>query len=170
MKCGRVRSPSASRPAGGAHPPISRARRCSSHRPHRITSMAKCSPSMAAGWRAETRMRVAASAASTEYDANERPAGGRPFVQFFARFVGPAALTAAGMIGAGAVATRLLAGAWFGFGLLWVALYVIPMVIVTLDSASRVGVTSGGRGLIEMIRSDIGAGLAWGGFLPMALR
>jgi Mn2+/Fe2+ NRAMP family transporter len=33
----------------------------------------------------------------------------------FTRFVGPAALTAAGMIGAGAVATRLLAGAWFGF-------------------------------------------------------
>ncbi len=87
----------------------------------------------------------------------------------FSRFVGPAALTAAGMIGAGAVATRLLAGAWFGFDLLWVALLVIPMVIVTLDSASRIGVTSGGRGLIEMIRSDIGAWLAWLVFLPMAL-
>jgi Mn2+/Fe2+ NRAMP family transporter len=46
------------------------------------------------------------------------------------------------MIGAGAVATRLLAGAWFGFDLLWVALYVIPMVIFTLDSASRVAVFS----------------------------
>ena len=87
----------------------------------------------------------------------------------FSRFVGPAALTAAGMIGAGAVATRLLAGAWFGFDLLWVALLVIPMVIFTLDSASRIGVTSGGRGLIEMIRTDIGAWLAWGIFLPMAL-
>ncbi len=42
--------------------------------------------------------------------------------RLFARLVGPAALTAAGMIGAGAVATRLLAGAWFGFDLLWVAL------------------------------------------------
>ena len=87
----------------------------------------------------------------------------------FSRFVGPAALTAAGMIGAGAVATRLLAGAWFGFDLLWVALVVIPMVIFTLDSASRIGVTSGGRGLIDMIRTDIGAWLAWGVFLPMAL-
>src|SRR4029079_5185397 len=47
-----------------------------------------------------------------------------PFIGFFTRLVGPAALTAAGMIGAGAVATRLLAGAWFGFDLLWVALYV----------------------------------------------
>lgn len=87
----------------------------------------------------------------------------------FSRFVGPAALTAAGMIGAGAVATRLLAGAWFGFDLLWVALIVIPMVIFTLDSASRVGVTSGGRGLIDMVRTDIGAWLAWFVFLPMAL-
>ena len=43
------------------------------------------------------------------------------------------------MIGAGAVATRLLAGAWFGFDLLWVALYIVPMVIITLDSASRIG-------------------------------
>ncbi|HYE87103.1 MAG TPA: divalent metal cation transporter [Vicinamibacterales bacterium] len=87
----------------------------------------------------------------------------------FTRFVGPAALTAAGMIGAGAVATRLLAGAWFGFDLLWVALLVIPMVIFTLDSASRVGVTAGGRGLMDMIRTDIGAWLAWAVFLPMAL-
>ena len=87
----------------------------------------------------------------------------------FSRFVGPAALTAAGMIGAGAVATRLLAGAWFGFDLLWVALLVIPMVIFTLDSASRIGVTSGGRGLIEMIRTEIGAWLTWIVFLPMAL-
>jgi Mn2+/Fe2+ NRAMP family transporter len=87
----------------------------------------------------------------------------------FSRFVGPAALTAAGMIGAGAVATRLLAGAWFGFDLLWVALLVIPMVIFTLDSASRIGLTSGGRGLIEMIRTEIGAWLGWIVFLPMAL-
>jgi manganese transport protein len=90
-------------------------------------------------------------------------------VSLFTRFVGPAALTAAGMIGAGAVATRLLAGAWFGFDLLWVAILVIPMVIFTLDSASRIGVLSGGRGLIEMVRVDIGAWLAWTIFLPMAL-
>jgi manganese transport protein len=92
-----------------------------------------------------------------------------PLAAFFIRFVGPAALTAAGMIGAGAVATRLLAGAWFGFDLLWVALLVIPMVIFTLDSASRIGVTANGRGLIDMVRTEIGAWLAWAVFLPMAL-
>src|SRR6187549_114156 len=78
-----------------------------------------------------------------------------PLVGAFTRFVGPAALTAAGMIGVGAVATRLLAGAWFGFDLLWVALYVVPMVVITLDSASRVGVLSGKRGMFQMIREDI---------------
>ncbi len=92
-----------------------------------------------------------------------------PFVGIFARLVGPAALTAAGMIGAGAVATRLLAGAWFGFDLLWCALYVVPMVVIALDSASRVGVLSGGRGMFDMIRSDIGAWLAWGIFIPTVL-
>src|SRR5215510_16242122 len=82
-----------------------------------------------------------------------------PLVGFFTKLVGPAALTAAGMIGAGAVATRLLAGAWFGFDLLWCALYVVPMVVFALDSASRVGVLSNGRGMFEMIRDDIGAWL-----------
>jgi manganese transport protein len=92
-----------------------------------------------------------------------------PLVGLFARLVGPAALTAAGMIGAGAVATRLLAGAWFGFDLLWIALYVVPMVVFTLDSASRVAVFSGGRGMFTMIRADIGAWLAWGIFVPTVL-
>lgn len=91
-----------------------------------------------------------------------------PVVGVFTRLVGPAALTAAGMIGAGAVATRLLAGAWFGFDLLWVALYVVPMVVFTLDSASRVGVLSG-RGMFDMIRTDIGVWLAWLIFAPTLL-
>src|SRR5262245_27805584 len=90
-------------------------------------------------------------------------------VAFFTRLVGPAALTAAGMIGAGAVATRLLAGAWFGFELLWVALYIVPMVIITLDSASRVGILSGGRGMVEMIRNEIAEPLAWAIVLPTAI-
>jgi Mn2+/Fe2+ NRAMP family transporter len=92
-----------------------------------------------------------------------------PVVGLFTRLVGPAALTAAGMIGAGAVATRLLAGAWFGFDLMWIALYVVPMVIFTLDSASRVAIFSGGRGMFTMIREDLGAWLAWGMFVPLAL-
>ena len=43
------------------------------------------------------------------------------------------------------------------------------MVIFTLDSASRVGVLSGGRGMFDMIRTDIGAWLAWAIVVPTAL-
>ena len=92
-----------------------------------------------------------------------------PLLESFTRLVGPAALTAAGMIGAGAVATRLLAGAWFGFDLIWVALAIIPMVIVTLDSASRVGILSNGLGMLERVRTEISPLLAWAIFLPTAL-
>lgn len=108
-------------------------------------------------------------AVATGVPAVERSSSRRSLVGLFAKLVGPAALTAAGMIGAGAVATRLLAGTWFGFDLLWVALAIIPMVIVTLDSASRVAIVSGGRGLIEMIRTDIGPWLAWAIVVPIAL-
>ncbi|MDP2981944.1 MAG: Nramp family divalent metal transporter [Candidatus Latescibacter sp.] len=90
------------------------------------------------------------------------------FVRFFREVIGPAAVVAAGMIGAGAVATRLLAGAWFGTSLLWSALYVIPMVIFCLDSASRVG-TLTGRGMMDMIRKDINPALAWFIFIPTFL-
>ena len=43
------------------------------------------------------------------------------------------------------------------------------MVVFALDSASRVGVLSGGRGMFEMIRTDIGAWLAWAIFVPTVL-
>ncbi|MFC1693461.1 NRAMP family divalent metal transporter [Candidatus Latescibacterota bacterium] len=91
-----------------------------------------------------------------------------PLTRFIRNVVGPAAIMAAGMIGAGAVSTRLLAGAWFGFDLLWVALYVIPMVLFTLDSASRVGNITG-RGMIDMIKTEIHPALAWFMLIPTSL-
>lgn len=90
------------------------------------------------------------------------------FARFFRNVLGPAAIVAAGMIGAGAVATRLLAGAWFGTSLLWVALYVIPMVIFTLDSVSRVS-TLTGRGMVSLIKTEITPILAWCLFVPTVL-
>ncbi len=90
-------------------------------------------------------------------------------VRFLRNVVGPAAIMAAGMIGAGAVSTRLLAGTWFKFDLMWTALYVIPMVIFTLDSASRIGILTGGRGMIEMIKTEIAPALAWFVVVPQIL-
>jgi len=70
------------------------------------------------------------------------------------------------MIGSGTVATRLLAGTWFGFDLIWTALYIVPMVVVTIDSASRVSVMSGGTGMMSKIRNEIHPALAWFIFIP----
>jgi manganese transport protein len=91
-----------------------------------------------------------------------------PVTRFFKDIIGPAAIMAAGMIGAGAVSTRLLAGAWFGFDLLWVALVVVLMVLFTNDSASRVGNITG-RGMMEMIKTEISPALAWFIFIPTVL-
>jgi len=92
-----------------------------------------------------------------------------PITRFFSTVVGPAAVMAAGMIGAGCVSTRLLAGTWFSFDLLWVALYVIPMVIFANDSSSRIGVMSGNRGMFAMIKTDLWPVLAWFVFIPQLL-
>ncbi|HUT63713.1 MAG TPA: divalent metal cation transporter [Anaerolineae bacterium] len=91
-----------------------------------------------------------------------------PLTRFFRNVLGPAAIMAAGMIGAGAVSTRLLAGTWFGFDLLWVALYVIPMVIFANDSASRVGIMTD-RGMMDMVKTEISPLLAWFFFIPSFL-
>ncbi len=162
------RSPNAFPPGGGARPQDLAGAACFSPRARRTTCTVTCSSSTAAGWAAE-EVEECQPPLNDRAIAASVAAGRLPFVGVFAQLVGPAALTAAGMIGAGAVATRLLAGAWFGFDLLWVALYVVPMVVFTLDSASRVGVLSGGRGMFEMIRTDIGAWLAWGIFVPTVL-
>jgi len=91
-----------------------------------------------------------------------------PVTRFFKDVIGPAAIMAAGMIGAGAVSTRLMAGCWFGFDLLWVALYVIPMVIIANDSASRIGNITG-RGMMDMIKTELHPALAWFMFIPTFL-
>ena len=91
-----------------------------------------------------------------------------PVTRFIKDVVGPAAIMAAGMIGAGAVSTRLMAGCWFRFDLLWVALYVIPMVIIANDSASRIGNITG-RGMMDMIKTEIHPLLAWFMFVPTFL-
>ncbi|MBX2810645.1 MAG: divalent metal cation transporter [Myxococcales bacterium] len=106
---------------------------------------------------------------SDESQPSVEAESGNAFVRLIKNIIGPAAIMAAGMIGAGAVSTRLLAGTWFGFDLLWAALYVIPMVIFTLDSCSRVGILSGDRGMLDMIRTEISPALAWFMFLPQVL-
>ena len=46
--------------------------------------------------------------------------------RLLATIVGPAAVMAAGTMGAGAAASLILAGAWFRYELLWVIPLILP--------------------------------------------
>ncbi len=75
--------------------------------------------------------------------------------------IGPAAVMAAGTMGAGAMASFLLAGAWFGYDLLWVILLMLPVFVVSADSASRIGALNPRRGMMSLVRDEVSPILAW---------
>jgi len=79
----------------------------------------------------------------------------------FSRVVGPAAVMAAGTMGAGAVATFILAGAWFRYDLLWVVVAILPLFVIFVDSASRIGLLNTDKGMLSLIRSNIHPSVAW---------
>lgn len=82
-------------------------------------------------------------------------------IKFFGHFVGPTTVIAAGTMGAGAVATLILAGAWFRYDLLWVVLFMLPLFVIAVDSASRIGAVNQGQGMLSIVRSQIHPSLAW---------
>lgn len=79
----------------------------------------------------------------------------------FSRIVGPAAVMAAGTMGAGAVATFILAGAWFRYDLLWVVAAILPLFVIFVDSASRIGLLNTDEGMLSLIRKHIHPSVAW---------
>lgn len=68
---------------------------------------------------------------------------------------------AAGTMGAGAVATFILAGAWFRYDLLWVVVAILPLFVIFVDSASRIGLLNTDKGMLSLIRSNIHPSIAW---------
>lgn len=82
-------------------------------------------------------------------------------VRLFSKLVGPAAVMAAGTMGAGAVASFLLAGAWFRYDLLWVILAMLPVFVISVDTASRIGALNPSQGMFALVRSRISTSLAW---------
>lgn len=64
-------------------------------------------------------------------------------------------------MGAGAMAAFLLAGAWFRYQLLWVIVLMLPVFVVSADSASRIGALNPRRGLLSLVREHISVPLAW---------
>ena len=90
-------------------------------------------------------------------DTTERPG----WLRFIAAFIGPAAVMAAGIMGAGSTGSLVLAGAWFRYDLLWIAILTLPAVVICLDSGARVGIMSGGKGMLSVIRDEIHPGVTW---------
>lgn len=69
--------------------------------------------------------------------------------------IGPATMVAAAFIGPGTVITASLAGAQYGYTLLWALLFAILASIILQEMAARLGVVSG-SGLGENIRQSLG--------------
>jgi len=83
------------------------------------------------------------------------------WLRAIAAFVGPAAVMAAGIMGAGSTGSLVLAGAWFRYDLLWIAIIALPAVVICLDSGARVGIMSGGKGMLSVIRDEINPAVTW---------
>jgi Mn2+/Fe2+ NRAMP family transporter len=64
-------------------------------------------------------------------------------------------------MGAGSVATLILAGAWFRYELLWVIPLTLPLFVAAVDSSSRIGSVNRGVGLLSLVRLHIHPGAAW---------
>lgn len=73
--------------------------------------------------------------------------------------VGPGAMVAAAFIGPGTVTTATLAGASFGFTLLWAVLFSVIATIILQEMSARLGLV-GRMGLGEAIRRKVSGGVA----------
>jgi manganese transport protein len=74
------------------------------------------------------------------------------------RELGPGAVVAAAFIGPGTVTTATLAGAGFGYSLLWALAFSIIATLVLQEMSARLGVVTG-AGLGEAVRARFGGGL-----------
>ena len=85
----------------------------------------------------------------------------RKLVAYFIAIVGPAAVITAGTMGAGSTSSLVLAGAWFQYDLLWLAVLILPLFVISVDSAARIGLVNKERGMFSLIRDHIHPGVAW---------
>lgn len=72
----------------------------------------------------------------------------------FAFRLGPATLVTAAFIGPGTVVTASMAGANFGFALLWALLFSVVATMILQEMASRLGIVTG-QGLGENLRQQV---------------
>ena len=76
---------------------------------------------------------------------------GRTRLFVFLAVMGPGLITAMADNDAPGITTWSVAGARYGYQLLWVALLILPLLIVTQEMGARMGVVTG-KGLAALIR------------------
>ncbi len=81
--------------------------------------------------------------------------------------VGPAAVMAAGIMGAGSTVSTLAAGCWFGYALLWAVFLALPAIVICQDTASRIGAVSGSKGMMRLIADEMHPVIMWLLVLPL---
>jgi len=101
--------------------------------------------------------------------ASDEPSRVPRWLAPIAAIVGPAAVMTAGIMGAGSTSSLVLAGAWFRYDLLWIAIVTLPAVVICLDSGARVGILSGAKGMLSVIRDEIHPGVTWFVLVVMVL-
>ncbi|MGD0472075.1 MAG: Nramp family divalent metal transporter [Candidatus Velthaea sp.] len=83
-----------------------------------------------------------------------RPSLGRTLVMFFS-VIGPGIITANADNDVGGIQTYSLAGAQFGYSMLWLLIPVTLALIVTQEMCARMGAVTG-KGLADLIRENFG--------------
>src|SRR4026207_1993099 len=90
----------------------------------------------------------------------------RARVALFLAVVGPGFITASVDNDAGGIATYSVAGAQFGYSLLWTMIPITIALVIVQEMSSRVGAVTG-KGLSDLIREEFGFRVTF--FLMLAL-
>ena len=86
----------------------------------------------------------------------------------FLAVMGPGIITASVDQDAGGITTYSLAGAQFGYGLLWSLFFIMIALAIVQEMGSRMGVVTG-KGLAELIRERFGIRVTFGVMLVLVL-
>lgn len=93
----------------------------------------------------------------------------KKIIKPIAFIVGPAAVMTAGVMGAGSTTSLVLSGSYFGYDLLWVAVYTLPILVIAQDSASRIGIISGNKGMFTIMDEQTHPFLKWFFLIPILI-
>src|SRR5581483_11763874 len=85
-------------------------------------------------------------------------------VRRWLRVLGPGLITGAADDDPSGIGTYSQAGAAFGAGLLWLALYLLPLVIAVQEMCGRIGLVTG-RGIAGVIRRHYSRPVLYGAVL-----